>query len=47
MKIICIARWSSNKGRKLAEVLASKLGYTCYSREMLTDDVTSCRARKS
>jgi cytidylate kinase len=40
MQIICISRGSYGYGKKLAEKLASKLGYRCISREMLTDKAT-------
>jgi len=40
MRIICIARWNDEKGKKLAEVLASKLGYSSFSREALTEEAT-------
>ncbi len=40
MKIICIARWNDETGKKLAETLAEKLGYSCYSREALTEEAT-------
>jgi cytidylate kinase len=40
MQIICISRGSFGYGKNLAEKLAAKLGYTCISRESLTDEAT-------
>jgi cytidylate kinase len=40
MQIICISRGGSGYSSNLAEKLASKIGYACISREMLTDKAT-------
>jgi cytidylate kinase len=40
MRIICVSRGSHGCGIQLAEKLAAKLGYTCISRETLTDEAS-------
>ncbi|MBF0119341.1 MAG: cytidylate kinase-like family protein [Desulfobacterales bacterium] len=41
MQIICLSRGSYEYSKNLAEKLASKTGYTCISREMITDEATA------
>lgn len=40
MQVICISRGTFDGGRRLAERLAAQLGYTCLSREEVTDAAT-------
>jgi len=40
MPIITITRGSHSHGRELAETLAEKLGYACFSREILREDAS-------
>jgi hypothetical protein len=40
MQLICISRGSYEYGKHVAERLAQKMGYSCVSREQITDEAS-------